>query len=85
MVSISAVAIFGRAFLRSTGIAENAPWLPLALVGWALVWLIASRAILTAARTLLLFEVVSVALILALDGDHRRQARLRRGACTVAG
>ena len=66
VVSISAVAIFGRAFLRSTGIAENAPWLPLALVGWALVWLIASRAILTAARTLLLFEVVSVALILAL-------------------
>jgi amino acid transporter len=66
VVSISAVAIFGRAFLRSTGIADNAPWLPLALVGWALVWLIASRAILTAARTLLLFEVVSVTLILAL-------------------
>jgi amino acid transporter len=66
VVSISAIAIFGRAFLRSTGIAAHAPWLPLALVGWALVWLIASRAIVTAARTLLLFEVVSVALILVL-------------------
>jgi amino acid transporter len=66
VVSISAIAIFGQAFLRSTGIAEHAAWLPLALVGWALVWLIASRAILTAARTLLLFEVVSVAVILVL-------------------
>jgi amino acid transporter len=66
VVSISGVAIFAQAFLRSTGIAEHAAWLPLALVGWALVWLIASRAILTAARTLLLFEVVSVALIIVL-------------------
>jgi amino acid transporter len=66
VVSISAIAIFGQAFLRSTGIAAHAPWQPLALVGWALVWLIASRAILTAARTLLLFEVVSVALILVV-------------------
>ena len=66
VVSISAIAIFGQAFLRSTGIAAHAPWLPLALVGWALVWLIASRDILTAARTLLLFEVVSVALILVV-------------------
>ncbi|MGZ4270773.1 MAG: APC family permease [Solirubrobacteraceae bacterium] len=66
VVSISAIAIFGQAFLHSTGIAAHAPWLPLALVGWALVWLIASRDILTAARTLLLFEVVSVALILVV-------------------
>jgi amino acid transporter len=66
VVSISAIAIFGQAFLHSTGIAAHASWLPLALVGWALVWLIASRDILTAARTLLLFEVVSVALILVV-------------------
>ena len=66
VVSISAIAIFGQALLHSTGIAAHAPWLPLALVGWALVWLIASRDILTAARTLLLFEVVSVALILVV-------------------
>src|SRR2546430_437387 len=66
VVSISAIAVFGRAFLRSAGIAAHAPWLPLALVGWALVWLIASRAVLTAARTLLVFELVSVGLILVL-------------------
>ena len=66
VVSISAIAIFGQAFLRSTGVAEHAAWLPLALVGWGLVWLIASREIITAARTLLLFEVVSVAVILVL-------------------
>jgi amino acid transporter len=66
VVSISAIAIFGQALLRSTGIAHDAAWLPLALVGWALVWLIASRAILTAARTLLVFELVSVAVILVL-------------------
>src|SRR5919201_5283411 len=66
VVSISAIAIFGQAFLRSTGIAAHPAWLPLALVGWALVWLIASRSILTAARTLLLFEIASVALIVVV-------------------
>jgi amino acid transporter len=66
VVSIAGVAIFARAFLHSAGIADDAPWLPLALIGWALVWFIASRAILTAARTLLWFELVSVALILVL-------------------
>jgi amino acid transporter len=68
VVSISAIAIFGQAFLRSTGIAAHPAWLPLALAGWALVWAIASRSILTAARTLLLFEVASVALILVVMG-----------------
>jgi amino acid transporter len=66
VVSIAAIAVFARAFLNSAGLASDAPWLPLALGGWALVWLIASRAVLTAARTLLIFEVVSVALILVL-------------------
>jgi amino acid transporter len=68
VVSISAIAVFGQAFLRSAGIAAHASWLPIALAGWAIVWLIASREILTAARTLLLFEVLSVALILVLMG-----------------
>src|SRR4051812_41057738 len=68
VVSIAAIAIFGRAFLASAGIAADAAWLPLALAGWALVWLIASREILTAARTLLLFELVSVALIVVVMG-----------------
>src|SRR4051794_36208119 len=66
VVSISAIAVFGRALLDSAGVASNAAWLPIALAGWGAVWLIASRAILTAARTLLVFEVASVALILVL-------------------
>jgi amino acid transporter len=68
IVSIAGVAIFARAFLDSAGIAHDAPWLPLALVGWALVGLLASRAVRTAARTLLGFELVAVALILVLMG-----------------
>ncbi|MGZ6705744.1 MAG: APC family permease [Solirubrobacteraceae bacterium] len=63
VVSISAAAVFGRALLHSTGIAANAAWLPLAIGAWAIVWLVAAREIRTAARTLLLFEIGSVALI----------------------
>jgi amino acid transporter len=65
-VSISAVAIFGQAFLKSTGIAPHASWLPIALAGWAAIFFIASRQIRTAARSLLAFEGVSLVLILAL-------------------
>src|ERR671928_320281 len=65
-VSISAAAVFGRALLSSLGIAEHAAWLPLALAAWAIVWLLASRDVRTAARSLLLFEIGSVALILVL-------------------
>jgi amino acid transporter len=65
-VSIAAFAVFGRAFLHHTGIAAHAAWLPIALVGWALVWLIASREVRTAARSLLTFELVAVGIILVL-------------------
>jgi amino acid transporter len=65
-VSISAIAIFGRAFLDSTGIWHDAPWLPLALAGWALVAWLASREVRTTARSLLAFELMSVSLILVL-------------------
>jgi amino acid transporter len=64
-VSISAAAVFGRALLRSLGIADRAAWLPLALVAWAFIWLVASRQIRTAASSLLGFEAASMALILA--------------------
>ncbi len=67
-VSISAVAIFARAFLGSTGIAHDAPWLPLALLGWLIVAAIASREVVIAARSLLTFELISVTLILVLMG-----------------
>jgi amino acid transporter len=65
-VSISAIAVFGRAFLHSAGIAGDAPWLPIALAGLALIWLLAAREIRTAARSLLVAEAVSIVLILAL-------------------
>jgi amino acid transporter len=39
VVSIAAIAVFARAFLNSAGLASDAPWLPLAVGGWALVWL----------------------------------------------
>jgi amino acid transporter len=67
-VSISAAAVFGRALLRSAGVSDHAAWLPLALVAWALIWLLASREVRTAARSLLAFEVGSVALIVVLMG-----------------
>jgi amino acid transporter len=65
-VSISAIAVFGQAFLHGTGIASEAPWLPIALAGLALIWFLAAREIRTAARSLLVVEAVSLALILAL-------------------
>jgi amino acid transporter len=63
-VSMSAAAVFGRALLDSLGVAHAAAWLPLALVAWALIWLVASRQIRTAASSLLGFEAGSMALIL---------------------
>jgi amino acid transporter len=65
-VSISAAAVFGRALLQSLGIADDAAWLPLALLAWAAIWLLASREIRTAARSLLVFEIGAMALILVL-------------------
>jgi amino acid transporter len=65
-VSISAVAVFGQAFLHGTGIAEDAPWLPIALAGWAVIGFLASRAISTSVRSLLVVEAVSLVLILVL-------------------
>jgi amino acid transporter len=65
-VSIMGIAIFGQAFLRSTGIDSSPPWWPLALAGWALIGILASRGARTTTRSLLAVEIVAVALILAL-------------------
>jgi amino acid transporter len=65
-VSIMGIAIFGRAFLVSTGIASSPPWWPLALAGWAVVGLLASRGAKTTTRSLLAVELVAVVLILVL-------------------
>src|SRR4051794_29695139 len=65
-VSIAAFAVFGRALLDHAGIAAQAAWQPIALVGWLVVFGLASRDVRTAARSLLAFEAAAVALILVL-------------------
>src|SRR6516162_10828788 len=67
-VSIMGVAIFGRAFLSTTGLARDADWYPLALAAWVVIWILAARGIRPTTRSLLVFEVVSVGLILVLMG-----------------
>ena len=65
-VSIMGVTVFGRAFLHSAGLVDDADWYPLALVGWAVIWLLAARGIRPTTRSLLAFEIVSVVLIVIL-------------------
>ena len=65
-VSILGVAVFGQAFLRSTGIASRVDWLPLAVAGWAVIWLLAAIGIRPTTRSLLALEGVSVLLIVVL-------------------
>jgi amino acid transporter len=60
------IAIFGQAFLRSTDLASSPPWWPIALAGWAVIGLLASRGVRTTTRSLLAVEIVAVVLILAL-------------------
>ena len=67
-VSIMGVAVFGRAFLDTTGLARDADWYPLALAAWAVIWVLATRGVRRATRSLLAFEVLSVCLILVLMG-----------------
>src|SRR6266496_5077522 len=55
-VSILGVAVFGQAFLRRTGLMSGADWFPLALAGWALIWLLAARGIRPTTRSLLAFD-----------------------------
>src|SRR3954466_12420254 len=65
-VSLLGIGIFGQAFLRSAGIAASPAWLPIALAGWAVVWLLAARGIRVTTGSLLAVEGVSLLLILAL-------------------
>jgi amino acid transporter len=65
-VSIMGVALFGRAFLDTTGLVRDADWYPLALAAWAVIAVLAARGVRPTTRSLLAFEVVSVCLILVL-------------------
>ena len=64
--SSAATALFGVAFLNSVGVHGNIPWLPLALLSVALCWIVNSRKIKIAARSLLAIEVISVTLVVIL-------------------
>ena len=44
-VSIMGVAIFGRAFLSTTGLASDAEWYPIALAAWVVIWVLAARGV----------------------------------------
>jgi amino acid transporter len=65
-VSIMGVAVFSRALLESSGLAHDVDWYPLALAGWAMIGLLAVLGIRPTTRSLILFEAVSVLLILVL-------------------
>src|SRR3954451_4194247 len=52
-VSIMGIAIFGKAFLHSTGLADSADWFPIALAGWAAIAVLAARRIRPTTRSLL--------------------------------
>ena len=67
-VSIMGIAVFGRAFLATTGLARDADWYPLALAAWAVIWVLAARGVRPTTRSVLAFEIVSVCLILVLMG-----------------
>jgi amino acid transporter len=65
-VSIMGVAVFSRALLESSGLAHDVDWYPPALAGWAMIGLLAVLGIRPTTRSLILFEAVSVLLILVL-------------------
>jgi amino acid transporter len=65
-VSVLGMAAFTQALLRHTGIARGVGWLPIALICWALVWLLVSRGIRLTAFSVIAVEAVSLLLITAL-------------------
>jgi amino acid transporter len=65
-VSVLGIAAFAQALLRHAGVSRSVDWLPIALVGWAVIWVLASRGIKLTARSVIVVEAVSLALIAAL-------------------
>jgi amino acid transporter len=65
-VSVLGMAAFTQAFLHHAGIASGADWLPIALISWALVWMLVWRGIKLTAVSVIVVEAVSLLLITAL-------------------
>ncbi len=66
VATFAATGLFAVAFLHSAGISGHIPWLPIGLVTAVLVWLLGTREIRIAARSLLTLEGASVTLIVVL-------------------
>src|SRR3954470_3808461 len=66
VASSAEVGLFFSSFLASTGIADSADWIWIALVSAGLIWLIAAGDIRVATRSLLTMEGISVTLIVIL-------------------
>jgi amino acid transporter len=66
VASSAEVGLFFSSFLASTGIADSADWIWIALVSASLIWLIAAGDIRVATRSLLTMEGISVTLIVIL-------------------
>jgi amino acid transporter len=82
-VSIAGVAIFTRAFLNTTGLVTDADWYPIAVVALAVIWLLAVIGIRPTTRWLIVFELISVLLIVALMVTI--VVRLATGTHTIGG
>lgn len=65
-VSVLGMAVFSQAFVVHSGIADSVDWLPLGLVAWALTGALAYRGIRLTAGSIIVVEIVSLALIAAL-------------------
>lgn len=66
VATFAATGLFAVEFLHSAGIDGDIPWLPIALLTALSVWLLGSREVKVAARSLLTLEGVSILLIVVL-------------------
>lgn len=66
VATFAATGLFATAFLHSAGVHGHIPWLPIGLATAVLVWLLATREVRVAARSLLSLEGASVTLIVVL-------------------
>ena len=66
VATVAATGLFFVAFLDSAGIWSGAPWLPIALLATVLVYVVASRDVRTATRTLIGFEAIAISLVVVL-------------------
>ncbi|MDX6535402.1 MAG: hypothetical protein QOF68_3146 [Gaiellales bacterium] len=62
--TIAGVGLFASLFVQSTGVWDNASWIPFSLAAFLIIWALAARDTKLSTRALLSIEGVTVALIL---------------------